>query len=432
MKPTNTNALFFYARPKTSNFSGKTRIGSAIGNQPWANDLAKALITDMHTEYAQFGSSYDLYTPEDFPHLDFEQVDTGMHKMFQTLLQTYERVIIVGSDIPWVTQQIIEASFSLLDTHDATIIPTIDKGYGLIGMRTYVDLFTDISQWKSRASDYNLATETIALAEKKGKSLRVQEEVFDIDEVEDISLLAEHIDEYPHMRNVDAFLEKQPIPFKVSIVIPTYNEEANIAQVVSAHTHAGIEIIVADGGSTDATVSLATNAGATIITSDGGRGGSLRAGAKAASNDLLLFLHADTVLPKGWLKAIQHAITEGAVGGAFKLSFNNSHWFYTGGAAYANMRARVCSAYHGDQAMFILRSVYESIGGFPDVPIMEDVMLSKKMKKAGKTNQVPLSVISSDRRIKNYGRIKSTFRYFLMKSLFYFGASPSLLTKIYR
>jgi len=230
----------------------------------------------------------------------------------------------------------------------------------------------------------------------------------------------------------------------ISIIIPTYNEEDTIQKTLDQFLciEYPTEIIVADGGSTDDTKKIVRKIIAQktcscsvqlVLAPPRGRGPTMQTGAEHAQGDYLLFLHADTIVPKNWCEELIKALASpNIIGGAFKLSFDNKERFYSIASAYSNLRARLFHIYHGDQAIFIRKSVYRRIGGFPLVPLMEDVILSKRMKAFGKTTQLSCAVSTSPRRIAQYGKMKSIFRYFTIKTLFFFGVSPKKLTKLYK
>ena len=229
----------------------------------------------------------------------------------------------------------------------------------------------------------------------------------------------------------------------ISVIIPTYNESNCIAKTLDQFLCISkpIEIVVSDGGSTDGTRGIVRQwieqhhcsyRVSLVLAPPGGRGPTLQAGAEAATGDILIFLHADTILPRKWRTCIYEALTQPEViGGAFKLGFDDPNWYYRGVALYANLRAKLFQMYHGDQAMFLWARAHRRLGGFANVPLMEDVMLSEKMRVLGKTVQLSAAVITSTRRIAHYGRCKSVFRYFKMKLLYHLGVSPQTLTRIY-
>lgn len=169
----------------------------------------------------------------------------------------------------------------------------------------------------------------------------------------------------------------------ISVIIPTLNAEAALPACLGSLGEAlseGLlrELVVTDGGSEDATLKIAESAGAVIVTGPASRGGQLRRGATAAEGEWLLFLHADTVLETGWTGAVLGALlTPGAY--HFRLAFDATGLAPRLVAGWANWRSRRLHLPYGDQALLIHRSVYEAAGGYPDIPLMEDVALARAL-----------------------------------------------------
>ena len=426
---------------------GKTRLGSAIHNQQAANAFAKALIEDMRKEYTPKQNEYILYSAKDFPQLNLDHVGIGMNNIFNQLLKIHERVIIVGSDLPKISQAYILHTFQQLKKHPLIITPTIDKGYGLIGMNRYVDVFTQIQNFDSRTSGYNLVEETDLLAEQHNVLLYKQPVSYDIDYPFDVARTRRFIlgqeKKFPQVFRV---LKQFPELYNqsVSIIIPVYNERNiilnSLNQIKELHNGEAIDWIFVDGGSKDDTKKIIRNFIDThgqyqirLLSATGGRGGALAYRAKQAYGEILAFVHADTVIPKDFSERIQHALKNkpNVIGGAFTLEFDNSAWQYTGIAIYSKFRSKIFRIYHGDQAMFIKREALKKIGGVPNIPLMEDALLSKKMKKIGNTTLLKKKVTSSTRRFKKNGFFLSVFLYFFLKTAFFLGIPPKYLKKIY-
>lgn len=220
---------------------------------------------------------------------------------------------------------------------------------------------------------------------------------------------------------------------KLSIIIPALNEQAVIGGLLRylAEIPGVSEIIVADGGSTDATRSVVRESGvARLVTSEPGRGIQLRAGARAATGDALLFLHADTLPPRDVAAQIQKALEAGYAGGNFRLR-------YPGGGVLGSwlevlvLIYRRLDRYYGDSGIFVRSEVYERTGGFPAVPIMEDVIFARRLERAARTAFLPGPMVSSPRRWR--GRPLRTLSLWAFMQLAHeFGVSPWRLSRFYR
>jgi rSAM/selenodomain-associated transferase 2 len=211
---------------------------------------------------------------------------------------------------------------------------------------------------------------------------------------------------------------------RVSAIIPTLNEEARIATTIDAARAAGVdEIIVADGDSTDATVAIAESRGARVITGERMRAKQLNRGAAEATGDVLIFLHADTLLPAGAAEAVVRA--DGDCGG-FLVEFIEPGLRLAYVAFIINARTRLTHAPWGDQAQFFRRDAFP---GYPEIPIMEDYAVARRMKHAA---IVPLKVRTSGRRFLTKGVIRTSAINWLIITAYHLGVSPERLAAWYR
>ena len=218
---------------------------------------------------------------------------------------------------------------------------------------------------------------------------------------------------------------------KLSVVIPTLNESASIGYLLERLNAApGVhEIVIADGGSTDGTVDLVPPP-ARVVPGEPGRGPQLRAGAGAATGDVLLFLHADVLPPGDAAAQIAGALVAGAVGGNFRLLYpaggRLGRWLELLAPLYRRVRR-----YYGDSGIFVRRDVYEACGGFPHVPVMEDVIFVRRMEAAGKTAYLPGPMVSDSRRWKGR-QLRTLLLWGFMQTAFALGATPWRLARFYR
>jgi rSAM/selenodomain-associated transferase 2 len=230
---------------------------------------------------------------------------------------------------------------------------------------------------------------------------------------------------------------KPKVSFKVapliSIIIPTLNEEENIVPCLEATRKAvNVERIVVDGGSSDGTVDLAKSWGATVLNSAPGRARQMNAGAQFAKGDILLFLHADTILANGFdnhvrLLLIRPRVSAGAF--SFRLDKISSAGLRLIQMA-TNWRSRCLQVPYGDQAIFVRARLFQKIGGFPDLPIMEDYELIRRLQKKGRIVTASLPAVTSARRWRVLGVWRTTILNWVLIGAYFFGMSPLRLYKI--
>lgn len=226
----------------------------------------------------------------------------------------------------------------------------------------------------------------------------------------------------------------------VSVIIPALNEEEAISAAIrSARAAGAFEVIVADGGSSDGTVEAARPHADRVISSPPGRGRQMNAGARVAGGEILLFLHADTTLPAGSLAAVGEALSREEVGGgAFRVRLGIS-----GDAPFARrialritgrmigLRSRLFRSYTGDQAIFLRREAFVRLGGYPEIPLMEDVELSRRMTRAGKTVLLPSRLTTSARRWEEHGTARTILRMWRLRIAYRFGMPPERCAELY-
>ncbi|HEY5931655.1 MAG TPA: TIGR04283 family arsenosugar biosynthesis glycosyltransferase [Nitrospira sp.] len=225
----------------------------------------------------------------------------------------------------------------------------------------------------------------------------------------------------------------------ISVIIPTLNEEKSLPRTLACLSAAALtEIIIVDGGSTDGTLSLAQEfcartANARIITAPRGRARQMNEGAKAGQGDILLFLHADTQLPAQAGRIVESALAKHtAVGGRFNVRFDSPSAWGRIISFFMNRRSRLTGIATGDQALFVRRQVFELLGGFSEIPLMEDIEFSARLQQAGRTVALRDIVITSFRRWDTQGPLRTVLLMWTMRFLYWIGVSPHQLARVYR
>ncbi|MFQ5688551.1 MAG: TIGR04283 family arsenosugar biosynthesis glycosyltransferase [Candidatus Scalindua sp.] len=202
-------------------------------------------------------------------------------------------------------------------------------------------------------------------------------------------------------------------PKEISIVIPALNEEKSISQCLETVVNiAGIEVIVSDGGSTDSTVAIAgQHRDVKVISSQAGRSIQMNNGAACARGEILLFLHADCVLPKEDVLKIRQIFDSGKfVGGAFQIRLLSDKFPYRWIERGINFRSKVFKLPYGDQGIFVKRSIFEKLGGFREMPVCEDLDFICRLKKYGEIAILNERISSSVRTWKNAGILRTSIR----------------------
>ncbi len=220
----------------------------------------------------------------------------------------------------------------------------------------------------------------------------------------------------------------------LSVVIPVLNEAAGIVaqlEALQALRHQGAEIVLVDGGSDDNTAELARPLVDQLIVSARGRAVQMNAGARSSGGETLLFLHADTRLPASADDSIRAAIAAGAVWGRFDIRIDNAHPMLRLVARMMNWRSRLTGIATGDQAIFVRRSSFEQIGGYPELPLMEDIALSKRLNRIAAPACLRDCVVTSGRRWEKHGVMRTILLMWRLRSAYFFGAAPDKLAVRY-
>jgi rSAM/selenodomain-associated transferase 2 len=228
-------------------------------------------------------------------------------------------------------------------------------------------------------------------------------------------------------------LSSMPAPF-LSIIIPALNEGPVIRgqlEALQALRHQGAALVLADAGSSDDTVEQAAPLLDQLIVSPRGRARQMNAGAAAVTGEVLLFLHADTKLPPLAFEAIHSAIRAGALWGRFDLRIAGTHPWLPVVARLINWRSRLSGIATGDQAIFVRREIFEQLGGYPQLALMEDIALSSKLKRLAAPACLRQCVVTSGRRWEKHGVARTILLMWRLRAAFFFGANPDKLALRY-
>jgi rSAM/selenodomain-associated transferase 2/rSAM/selenodomain-associated transferase 1 len=335
-----------------------------------------------------------------------------MARAFQENFQNkYRYIVLVGTDCPQMTAFHVKEAFNALKTHDMVIGPSEDGGYYLIGLSQMVpELFVSM-EWGTEQIFEN----TMERAKQLRLSVCVLAKLSDVDTPDGLPLWNLVSNQF------------------ISVVIPTLNEEVNLPKTLkSVGRIPHCEVIVADGGSLDRTVPIAEDWGAQIVQSDPCRGGQMNEGARRAYGDILLFLHADTILPENYAELIRHSLLNPNVpGGSFGVKFSPTTRHLNIKSKTISWRTTVLRKPYGDQAIFVRASLFRLMGGYADIPLMEDVEFVNRLRQRGKLAFIREPVVTDSRLFESRGRIKVTLRNKLTKMGYALGVSPERLARFY-
>ncbi|MGE4370298.1 MAG: TIGR04283 family arsenosugar biosynthesis glycosyltransferase [Burkholderiaceae bacterium] len=224
-------------------------------------------------------------------------------------------------------------------------------------------------------------------------------------------------------------------PLTLSIVMPVLNEAAGVEPTLArlqAMRRRGVQIVVVDGGSSDDTVDRCRPFVDQVITSPKGRARQMNAGAGAARGNVVLFLHADTLLaPQADLQVL-NALNRGARWGRFDVAIEGTHWMLPVVAFMMNRRSRLTGIATGDQAIFVQRTLFDQIGGFPDQALMEDIALSARLRQIAAPACLQLRAVTSGRRWESRGVWRTIVLMWQLRWRYWRGDSPECLAKRYR
>lgn len=335
-----------------------------------------------------------------------------------------KKVLLLGTDCPDLDPSFIHHAMTLLKGHPIVMGPASDGGYYCLGIdlsragKRALGLFRGVP-WSSSAT----GQATLDRARSLGLKVARLPVLSDVDRPEDLPVWERACQ-------------------KISVIIPTLNEKDGISRSIrSAIGAQDVEVIVSDGGSTDGTIHIAESYGAKVVRSPKGRAAQMNAGAKAASGDILLFLHGDSILPWGYGRLVREALSDKTLSlGAFSLRIGlpgelKDPEFRSSMDAisfWANVRSKWLSLPYGDQGFFMEKSLFHGLGGFPDMPLLEDVSLVRSASKVGRIGTISATIRTSSRRWRKLGAARTSIRNSMIMLAWAIGVSPTALASWYR
>ncbi|MBD3883161.1 TIGR04283 family arsenosugar biosynthesis glycosyltransferase [Phormidium tenue FACHB-886] len=337
-----------------------------------------------------------------------------------------DRVVIIGTDCPQLDADRLSEALQQLQSHDLVLGEATDGGYYLIGLRRFVpELFVGID-WSTE----RVLQQSLAIAEQQKLAVGLLAPLTDIDRPEDLPIWAAVQQATVQQATLQQAALQQP---KLSVIIPVLNEAAAIEKVLPSVLQDGVEVIVVDGGSQDGTLgAVARAAGAKVINSPVGRAKQMNAGAAIATAETLLFLHADTRLPDDFLEWVEQTLAQPkTIAGAFELGIEGDQvglrWVEWG----VKWRSRLLQMPYGDQALFLKANIFRALGGFTELPIMEDFEFVRRLRSLGKVAIVPAAVLTSGRRWHKLGVLQTTLTNQLVIAAYFLGVPPETIERWY-
>ena len=414
----------------------KTRLAHSIGDKD-ALEIYKIMLKNLlglslHVKrFIAYDGDKSLFQ-SDLP--TFIQKGDGLGERMKSAFlhlfdEGFSQLVLVGADIPRIDEAILHHALESLDSHDAVLSPTKDGGYYLIGFNK--------SSFVSKAFDddifnnpnvYKLTCKALEpLHVKHGKMLE------DMDVIHDLRQFCIEFPEHILAQNSKKLLEKLP---KISLIMPVFYEDKSAVKTIAyAYENAknrDFEVIIVDTGERTCIDKLHFKNPVRLHTASKGRANQLNAGFEIARGEIVLFLHADTTLPKDWDFLITQALQANDAG-AFKLHINSPSRWLRFIAFATNIRASLFGSPYGDQGQFFKAHVFEKLGKYPAIPIMEDVAIMKALKRQGfRLALLDAHVSTSPRRWHKEGLFYTTLRNRLLSTLYALGVSPKRLARWYR
>lgn len=394
----------------------KTRLAATIGDDAAAR-LAHAFLLDTLEGLTTYsGAQPALATTEPFPsHVPMPEglpvflqgegdLGARIERVMRQALEVAPHAFSIGADAPGLPLRLLKDARHALRTHDAVLGPAADGGFYLLGLKHCPPgLFAGLP-WSCQET----FRATLERLRQSGLQVALLDPWFDVDFAEDLQPLKRAIQRGEvRAERTRALLHAMDLPARrpgIAIIMPALNEAERIVEALEAlRDMPGIaEVLVVDGGSSDGTPELARDTGiARVLSAPRGRASQMNTGANAATAPVLLFLHVDVRLPREAASYVETALrSPRTVGGAFRIWTvdDTGEGRMNALLHLADIRSRYSGIPYGDQAIFVRRADFHAIGGFPDLPLMEDLEFSLRLRKRGQIHTVACSVRVSGRR----------------------------------
>lgn len=409
----------------------KTRLAPALG-EGGACALARAFLADSRAAMGAVPWARTVLAADgppaegEWPQGDGD-LGARMERVLRRALGEAPFAIAVGTDSPGLPPSLLEQARAALESADAVVGPATDGGFYLLGLRSCPPgLLADLP-W----SREDTGRRTLARLRERGLTTAVIDPWFDVDRPEDLARLRALL----AAGAVSAPETARLLAPRISVVMPVLDEERRIGRALDdLRAVPGLaETIVVDGDSRDRTVALARERPVRVLSAPRGRALQMNAGAAVAAGDVLLFLHADCALPREAARAVADALVDPeTVAGAFRtwtVADGRPPWFAPL-LHVADVRSRISGLPYGDQALFVRADVFRRAGGFAQLPLMEDLELSRRLRALGRVRTVPEVVQVSGRRFIARP-VRSTLLMNVFPLLYRLGAPASALARLY-
>lgn len=426
----------------------KTRLIPALGADG-AAALSRALLLDALDAFREADVDLVVATTGDvdaplrkalhgLPRIEQEGDDLGarMEHALRAGLERAAIAVVVGSDVPGLGRDQLSAVQAAMANCDAVFIPAEDGGFGLLALRSCPPGLLRDLPWSTPETLLRCAERL----EQRGMRIARLQTCFDVDRPSDLVRLAELVQSRPtSLHHSRAFLASS-LNESISVIVPARDEAQRLPALLDhlQRDEGFVEIIVVDGESSDGTAEIArAKDGIQLVASAPGRARQMNAGAKQAIGGTLLFLHADTILPMGASTQIRTALrTADTIAGAFRIKTTydpkgRSRPWIRPFLGLADLRSHYSQLPYGDQALFVRAQSFRDVGGFPSMPLFEDLALAKRLRAMAPLRILPGPVQVSARRFQErplyYFTLMNTF-----PLLYRLGVAPSRLERWYR